>query len=379
MSTALHIDIDVVRRGFRLQAAIEAAPGQTVAVMGPSGAGKSTLLDALAGFVRPSAGTIRVGDREVSGHGVHVAPHRRGIVLLGQDPRLFPHLSARDNVAFGLRARGVPRGQAAAGADEWLWRVGLPGAGDHAPRELSGGQQQRVALARALAAAPDVLLLDEPLTALDPETAAGIRTMLAEQLAAVHTTTVLVTHDAVDAAAAAQQLVLLEDGRVTQQGPVREVLHAPTTGFGAAIAGLNRVLGETRDGAWSAGGLRLPEGVVGARTPIGRAPTDGPAAALFRPGAVAVDAVADPTWTGALRAAETTSPVDGQWLARVVRLEQTPAGVRVHTAEPAVAADVSVDDVAALGLAPGRPVRLRVAASDVRIVGVDADAARMAG
>lgn len=369
MSTALHVDIDVVRRGFRLQARLEAHAGETIAVMGPSGAGKSTLLDALAGFVRPASGRIRIGDREVSGRRVHVAPHRRGVVLLGQDPRLFPHLSARDNVAFGLRAAGMPRARARGEADDWLWRVGLPGSGDHAPRELSGGQQQRVALARALAAMPDVLLLDEPLTALDAETAGGIRALLTEQLAAVHTTTVLVTHDAVDAAAAAQRLVLLEGGRVTQQGPVRDVLHAPATAFGAVIAGLNRVVGDVAAGVWSAAGLRLP------------APGAGRAAALFRPSVVRVEAVAEHTLTGALRVAAAAPPVAGEWIARVGRLEQTLAGVRVHTEQPAVAADIAVEDVAALGLGAGVPVRLRVAASDVRIVptAVSAVGDRMAG
>ncbi|MBD7956200.1 ABC transporter ATP-binding protein [Microbacterium sp. Sa4CUA7] len=363
MTTALHVDVDVARRGFRLHAALDAHAGETVAVMGPSGAGKSTLLDVLAGFVRPSTGTIRIGDREVSGPRVHLAPHRRGVVLLGQDPRLFPHLSARDNVAFGLRAGGMARRRARGEADEWLWRVGLPGSGGHVPRELSGGQQQRVALARALAAAPDVLLLDEPLTALDAETAGGIRAMLAEQLAAVPTTTVLVTHDAVDAAALAQHLVLLEDGRVTQQGPVREVLHQPATGFGAVIAGLNRVVGEVRDGTWRSGALLLP--APGApRTAV----------ALFRPGAVRVEAVAEHTLTGALRVAAAAPVVPGEWIARVVRLEQTLAGVRVHTETPAVTADVAVEEVAALGLGSGVPVRLRIAASDVRIVAVSAAA-----
>jgi len=347
----------VVRRGhFALDAALAARPGETVAVMGPSGAGKSTLLDVIAGLARVREGSVRVGDREVSARRTHVPPQKRGVVLLRQDPQLFPHLSARDNVAFGLRARGTPRDQAITAADEWLWRVGLPGAGAHAPRELSGGQQQRVALARALAAGPSVLLLDEPLTALDPETAGGVRAMLAEQLPAAHTTAVLVTHDAVDAAALAQSLFLIEQGRITQSGSVREVLSSPATAFGATVAGVNRVVGRARGGGWQAGPLALP------------APLTGAVAALFRPVDVVLETVAAHTWTGALRLAESGDTAPGEWIARVERLEQTLAGVRVHTAEPGVAVDVPVDAVAGLGLVSGLPVRLRVDAASVRFV-----------
>ncbi len=348
----------VLRRGqFSLDAALTARPGETVAVMGPSGAGKSTLLDVIAGLARVREGHVRVDEREVSARGTHVPPQKRGVVLLRQDPQLFPHLSARDNVAFGLRARGIPRGQAVAAADEWLWRVGLPGSGAHAPRELSGGQQQRVALARALAAGPSVLLLDEPLTALDPETAGGVRSMLSEQLPGARTTAVLVTHDAVDAAALAQHLVLIEQGRVTQSGAVREVLGAPATAFGATVAGMNRIVGRARGGLWQSGPLALATSLAGA------------VAALFRPADVALEAVPTPTWTGALRLAEAGGSVAGEWIARVDRLEQTLSGVRVHTTEPGVAVDVPVAEVAALGLVSGSPLRLRLdAAAAVRFV-----------
>lgn len=351
---ALDVHAVLERRGFALDASVAAQPGGTVAIMGPSGAGKSTLLAMIAGLLRLPRGHVRVGERIVSDRATHVAPQRRGVVLLGQDPHLFPHLSARDNIAFGLRARGLDRAHAVAEADEWLWRVGLPGAGPHRPGELSGGQQQRVGLARALATRPAVLLLDEPLTALDPETAGGVRAMLAEQLPAAHTTTVLVTHDAVDAAALAETLVLLEDGRVTQRGAVREVLASPATAFGAVVAGLNRVAGVVADGQWRSGGLAL----AAPGTP------DGDAVALFRPGGVALETLGDHTWTGALRLAA----APGEWIARIGRLEQTVSGVRVHTAEPAVAVDLPVEAVAALGLVSGLPVRLRVAVAAVRVL-----------
>ena len=238
--TALAAHVVVRRHGFDLDARIDAAPGETVAVMGPSGAGKSTLLAAIAGLARLDGGSVRLGETIVAGEGVHVPPDRRGVVLLGQDARLFPHLSARENVAFGPRAKGADKATARRDADDWLARVGLEGAGARHPDRLSGGQQQRVALARALAASPRVLLLDEPLTSLDVETAADVRALLRSQLAATRATAVVVSHDATDAAALADRLVVIEAGRVVQDGRVDDVLGTPATRFIAAVAAAHR-------------------------------------------------------------------------------------------------------------------------------------------
>ncbi|MGC5171376.1 sulfate/molybdate ABC transporter ATP-binding protein [Microbacterium sp. DT81.1] len=369
MGASLDARVVIVRRtGFRLDVAVTAAPGEIVAVMGPSGAGKSTLLEAVAGLVHMTDGRIRIGDQEVAASHppLHVRPEKRGVALLGQEPRLFPHLTARENVAFGQRSRGVSRGDAGRGADGWLVHVGLPGIGDRRPSDLSGGQQQRVAIARALAASPRLLLLDEPLTSLDPETAGEIRGMLQEQLAEAQVTAVFVTHDAVDAVAVASRLVLIEGGRVSQAGNVRDVLEAPATRFAAAVAGLNRVEGTSHAGGWRGGSPRAPvffEG-VDAASRAAAAPDGVPLVAVFRPGAVRIDQPPGPA--GVARAA-TDRTGAGSWLARVVRLEQTPAGVRVHTAEPAVAVDVPTTTAAELRLTAGAPVRLRVAASDVRL------------
>lgn len=371
MTAALAARVVVARRaGFRLDVQVDAAAGEIVAVMGPSGAGKSTLLAALAGLERLSDGTVQIGDDVVASKRRHVRPEKRGVVLLGQEPRLFPHLTATENVAFGPRARGVARDIARADADEWLWRVGLDGRGHARPSELSGGQQQRVALARALAAAPRLVLLDEPLTSLDPETAGEIRALLHEQLIASHATTVVVTHDAVDAVALAHRLVVLEAGRVTQSGAVRDVLRAPNTRFGAVAAGLNRVVGTARAGAWTAGDE--PVAVLESQHPTDV--VDGtPLVALFRPDAVTLERPPELSWTGALRLAREEPTASGTWLARVVRMEQTPSGVRVHTAEPAVAVDLPADTVAEMHLAPGDPVRLRVSPAAVRLVPVSVD------
>lgn len=361
---ALDARVVVERDGFRLDAAVHADAGQVVAVMGPSGAGKSTLLGVIAGLVGLDEGHVRLGERELDAASpprVRTAPSHRGIVLLSQEPRLFPHLTAHANIEFGLRVHGATKAVATAEADEWLLRVGLDGMGPRRPAQLSGGQQQRVALARALATSPSALLLDEPLTSLDTETAGDVRALLHEQLAATHTTAIVATHDAVDAVSLASRLIVLEEGRVTQSGPVRDVLASPATRFSAAVAGLNRVVGTLSGGRWVQDGVVLDAGdAASAHHDIEEL------AAVFRPSAVGIERVEADTWTGAVRLGPTGAV--GEWLAHVTRLEQTPAGVRVRTADPEVAVDVSADRVVELGLAPGVPVRLRVAPADVRFV-----------
>jgi molybdate transport system ATP-binding protein len=363
---ALDARVVVQRPGFRLEAELHAEPGEVIAVMGPSGAGKSTLLGVLAGLVRLDDGHVRLGDRDLDRTArprVRTDPASRSIVMLGQEPRLFPHLSAHENVAFGMRVRGMPKAAADSEADEWLWRVGLAGVGARRPSKLSGGQQQRVALARALATKPAALLLDEPLTSLDTEIAGDVRALLHDQLTATHTTAVVATHDAVDAVSLARRLIVLENGRVTQTGPVRDVLAAPATRFTAAVAGLNRVVGSMQGSHWVHSPLAIAAGDAAS------VHSDGTAlAAVFRPSAVGITDVVADTWTGALKLE--SIPGDGEWLARVTRLEQTPAGVRVRTADPEVAVDLTADRAAELGIAPGVPVRLKIAASDVRLLEV---------
>lgn len=343
----LRARVVVQREHFVVDVSLRVGVGETVAVMGPSGAGKSTLLQALAGLEPLGGGEITVEGRvvdRVAKPRVRTEPLRRGVVLLGQKPRLFPHLSARENVAFGPRAAGVEARAARAGADDWLDRVGLPGAGSRMPHELSGGEQQRVAVARALAASPRVVLLDEPLVALDPETAGDIRRMLRDQL--VETTTVAVTHDAADAVALADRLLVVEAGRVTQQGPVREVLAAPASGFVASIAGLNRLVGAASGGAWQRGEVRLTSADPASRA---LAAADGAAlAAVFRPTDVRVAA------PGA----------QGSWAGVVTRIEQTLDGVRVHT--DAGAMDLSL--AAAGGLGIGDSIPMTIDPSLVRFV-----------
>ncbi|WP_191966857.1 ATP-binding cassette domain-containing protein [Microbacterium testaceum] len=336
----LRARIAVRRRDFVVDIALAVVPGETVAVTGRSGAGKSTLLGALAGLTPLDEGEISVDGRVIDrAPRLRTDPMRRGIVLLGQEARLFPHLTARENVAFGPRSAGVPASVARSSADEWLARVGLPGTGDRRPAQLSGGEQQRVAVARALAAEPRVVLLDEPLVALDAVTASEIRTMLHERLAGV--TTVAVTHDAVDAAALADRLVIVERGRVTQQGPVREVLSAPATEVAARIAGLERLEGVAQGGAFVRGALRL-ESTDAASLALARA-EGAELAAVFPASAMRLGA---------------GSPVT------VSHLEQTPTGVRVVTDHGAA----EVAPAEAASIRPGDVVRVSVAPERVRFV-----------
>lgn len=341
------------RGDIRLRASFTAHPGEIVGVMGPSGAGKSTLLGLIAGTVRLDAGRIAVDDHVLSEPGRLVPAARRAVVLLSQDPRLFPHLTARENIAFGPRARGVRRAEARVAADRWLERVGLAGLGDRRPAELSGGQQQRVAIARALSTDPAVLLLDEPFTSLDPVTADELRVVLREQLVRTGVTAVVVTHDALDAAALADRLLIVEAGEITQDGPTREVLELPRTAFAARIAGFNRVSGLVRDGGWENGAIRIVP--VDEESRAALAAAEGRhACAVFRPSAVRI-----------------ASPEDdgGTWRTIVARREPTPTGIRVHIADPPVFLDLEV--AAAVHLRAGEPIAVTIAPAGVRFPPVD--------
>lgn len=232
MTAALDAHVVVDRAG--LDVALQIEPGEVAAIMGPSGAGKSTLLASIAGLLRLDAGFIDIDGSRVAGDRQHTPPFCRGVGLLGQDPLLFPHLTAAQNIAFASTAAGRTRTDARDIAADWMSRIGLAGLGDRRPRELSGGQRQRIALARALAAEPRLLLLDEPFTSLDVQAAARLRRVVEEQRNG--TTTILVSHGVADAQALAGRLVILEGGRITQDAALSRVLSRPATAFAAAVA-----------------------------------------------------------------------------------------------------------------------------------------------
>jgi molybdate transport system ATP-binding protein len=246
---SLVADVGVVLDGFSEQVALEVAAGEVVAVLGPNGSGKSTLLRALAGLQPLSSGRIMLDGAVLDdpGAGVLVPPERRRCGMVFQDYLLFPHLTAQANVAFGLRSRGATKSDSAHRALEWLERMGVAQHASVKPARLSGGQAQRVALARALAMDPRLLLLDEPLSALDVGQRGSVRHELRQHLQAFDGSCVLVTHDALDAAAIADRLVIVEDGAVVQAGTFASVNARPRTSYVAQLAGLNLLRG-TADG-----------------------------------------------------------------------------------------------------------------------------------
>lgn len=277
----------------RLDVELEVGEGEVVALIGANGSGKSTLLSIVAGLLAPDEGHVRLDDDVLldTRRGIRVPPHQRGVVLLAQQALLFPHLTAEQNVAFGPRARGLSRSVATERAAHWLAEVDATSLAARRPDELSGGQAQRIAVARALAAEPRLLLLDEPMEALDVAAAPALRQLLRAVLRVTDAhgrrrSALLITHDVLDALVLADRVVVLEQGRVVEQGPTREVFARPRSAFAARLAGLNLVAGTIEgDGVRSIDGRRVV-GVLEAGCRQGEA-----AVAVFSPGSVAVHAV----------------------------------------------------------------------------------------
>jgi len=331
----LSFEARVADRGFDLS--FDVAPGETIAVLGPNGAGKSTLLNLVAGLVRPDAGRATL-DGEVlfdTAAGAFAAPHIRGISMLAQDALLFPHLSVLENVAFGPRSAGVRASAARSAARDWLAEVDALDLAERRPAELSGGQAQRIAVARALASEPRLLLLDEPMAALDVSVAPAIRRMLRRVLE--NRAAIIVTHDILDAFTLADRVLVLDGGAIVDEGATREVLERPRTAFAAGLAGLNLVTGvRTADGLVGGDGVEL-RGMAAVPVAVGAR-----AAASVRPSAVAVSllAPADPSLNR---------------VSAVVRdLEPRGDLVRVRAGE--FAADIAPALVAELDLAEGTPL-----------------------
>jgi molybdate transport system ATP-binding protein len=327
-------------------------PGETVALLGPNGAGKSTVLAVAAGLIRPDRGEITLDGRPLattggSGRNAWVAPHDREIALLAQDPLLFPHLTVLDNVEFAPRARGVARSQAHATARHWLDQVGVADLADRKPSQVSGGQAQRVAVARALAADPRLLLLDEPMAALDVAVTPALRQTLRSVLA--ERSVILVTHDALDALLLADTVIVLDRGRIVEQGPAAEVLTRPRSAFAARIAGLNIL-----HGTWHGDRVQTPDGATIQGMVDGPSPRDGDTAvAVFSPSAVSV-----------FRDPPGGSPRN-VLAARVTEIE--PHGDRIRVRAGGLSADVTAQAVAELDLVPGADVTFSVKATEVAV------------
>lgn len=349
MNAALHTHAAVTLDGFALDVRFAAAEGEVTVVVGPNGAGKSTLLRTIAGLVPLEHGRIELDGIALDDPdgGVFVPPHERSIGMVFQDGLLFPHLDARDNVAFGLRTRGTRKAEARRVAEELLDRMGL---GDHvrsAPLSLSGGQAQRVALARAIAFAPRVLLLDEPLVALDATTRIEVRHVLRDHLASFAGVRLLVTHDPVEALTLADRVIVLEHGRVVQTGTPDDIRRRPATAHVARLLGVNLLTGTARGGE-----LHLANRFVLHCAPD--APLAGACVAVVEPSDVM------------LSDRQPYASARNTWRTTVVDLDHEPGRVRVRVGEPVpLVADVTAPTVAELGLRPGAEVWCAVKATAI--------------
>jgi len=342
----------VVRRAdFVLDIELEAAAGEVVALLGPNGAGKSTALRTMSGLLRLDRGRIVVDGLRLADAGLHLRPYERPIGVVFQDYLLFPHLSVIDNVAFGPKARGSSKPTARKIAMTWLNRMDIAEVASAKPREISGGQAQRVALARALATEPRLLLLDEPLAALDARTRLLIRGELRRHLAEFEGSTVVVTHDPVDAAVLADRLVVIEHGRVVQTGSPIDVARRPRTDYVARLVGLNLLAGV------ASGHLLTMPG--GGTVELAQSAT-GQVHVAFRPAAVS------------LFPRRPDGSPRNVWPGRVSSLEPHGEGVRIEIAgapEPgsSILAEITPAAVASLGIAPGSEIWASVKASEIEI------------
>lgn len=354
----LSVDAVIERHPFRLDVAFTVRAGETLGVLGPNGAGKTTLLRALAGLSPLTHGHIHLDGQVLddAASGRFLAPELRPVGLVFQDYRLFPHLSVRNNIAFGPRCRGVDRRAAAAIADEWLDRLAIADLATRRPAQLSGGQAQRVALGRALACRPALLLMDEPLAALDARTRLEVRAELRHHLSAFAGPTLIVTHDPLEAMIMTDRLLVLEQGRIVQQGPPGEIAEHPATEYVARLVGLNLYPGTRSSGTeidldaggtmWVADAPRLPPDAdhPGHRVLV-----------AIRPAAIALH-VTRPT----------RSSPRNVWTGTITGLEPLLDRVRVQvTGQRSALVDVTPAAVADLDLVRGTPVWLTAKATDI--------------
>ena len=362
---SLTADVVVQRPSFRLEVALTVEPGRVLAVLGPNGAGKTTLLRALAGLRALTDGRITVAAEVWDDPRANVfrpaADRAAGLVF--QDYRLFPHLSVADNVAFPARARGARRGPARADAARWLERLDLSALAGRRPGELSGGQAQRVALARALASRPRLLLLDEPLAALDVRTRLETRGELRRHLSAFAGPAIVVTHDPLEAMVLADRILILESGRKVQEGAPAAVARRPATDYVARLVGLNLYPGRLTDTATQRveldrGGTLYAAGHDAAGRDAGVAttePTGTRMLVVVAPSAISI---------------HTRRPDQGSarnsWTGVVAGMELLTDRVRVAVqGRPDALVDVTPAAVAELRLAPGQPVWLTAKATEV--------------
>lgn len=346
----MSLDASIALRlgSLELAVSIEVAKGEVLAILGPNGAGKSTVLRALAGLNQIDSGFIRIDGTVMDDPDadVFVEPERRPIGFVFQDYLLFEHMTVLDNVAFGLRARGRSRRDARSEAHEWVARLGLADHASHRPGSLSGGQAQRVALARALAVSPRLLLLDEPLAALDVGTRTTVRRELRQHLGTFDGMRVLVTHDPVDAYALADRVAIVESGRVVQSGSLADVTAHPRSRYVADLVGVNLLQGTVRDGA-----LTTNDGT----TVIVADAEPGPSYLVIRPHSITLT-----------RTAPNSTSARNTWPGTVVDIDRLGDRARVRLQGPvSLTAEITIAALHDLDLRPGDDIHATVKATDI--------------
>jgi molybdate transport system ATP-binding protein len=348
----LHASVGVRLGALDLDIQLDVDDGEVVALLGPNGAGKTTALRAIAGLQPLDAGRIELDGVTLDdpATGTFVPTRERPIGVVFQDYLLFPRMDARDNVAFGLRARGVPKARARQQAAGWLERLDLVDHTDARPHALSGGQAQRVALARALATDPRLLLLDEPLAALDVQARAQVRAELRRHLATFPGARLLVTHDPLDAIVLADRLVVVDQGRVTQSGTPREIAHRPRTRYVAELVGVNLLH------ASATGDDHVVTTDTGARLTVADPVPGAQVAVTVRPQAVA------------LHADRPHGSPRNTWRTTVAEIAPGRDRVRVRLDEPiALTAEITPAALVDLALSPGAQVWASVKAVDLDV------------
>ncbi|MGA7270493.1 MAG: ABC transporter ATP-binding protein [Acidimicrobiia bacterium] len=341
----------VVRRSdsFRLELKLSIQAGTTAALLGPNGAGKSTAVWAISGLRPIDEGRITLGEAVLDdpADDFFVPAEERRVGVVFQDYLLFPHLTVLENISFGMRSRGVGRDEAMASARRWLERFGLEDLEGRRPGDLSGGQAQRVALARALVTEPDLLLLDEPLSALDVTTRTDLRHTLAEHLTAFEGPRLLITHDPTEAFLLADHIWVIEDGAITQSGSADDIRLHPRTTYAADLAGSNLVLGRAHDGTVDTGTLNLHAADV---------EVEGPVLVTIHPNAISV-----------YPERPEGSPRNS-WETTVERVERLGSRVRLRTGAPLpLTVEVTEGARAELGLEPGTPIWIGFKATEISV------------